>query len=56
MTTAKESNSQRAARIAESGNGQTMRTRIIRDRKTYTRKDKHKKKSIADAMDFAFIY
>ena len=51
---AKETRAQRAARIAESGNGATLRTRVAPDRKKYSRKEKHKGQSIARAMDFAF--
>ncbi len=51
---AKESRRLREERIAGTGNGATLRTRIVRDRKKYTRKIKHLNKSIAEAMDFAF--
>lgn len=49
----KETRAQRAARIAGTGNGATLRTRTVRDKTKYTRKIKHK--SIANAMDFAFL-
>lgn len=51
----KETKAQRAARIAGTGNGATLRTRLVLDRKKYSRKIKHKGQSIANAMDFAFI-
>ena len=44
-TKAKETKKQRATRIAESNNGRTMRTRVVKDKKKYTRKTKHKKYS-----------
>lgn len=47
----KESKAQRAARIAGTGNGATLRTRVKPDKSKYCRKIKHK--SIALAMDFA---
>ena len=50
----KESKSQREARIAGTGNGATLRTRVRLDRTKYSRKIKHKK-SIAEAMDFAIM-
>lgn len=53
---AKESRRLREERIAGTGNGATLRTRIVRDRKKYTRKIKHLNKSIAEAMDFAFLW
>jgi hypothetical protein len=53
---AKESRRLRDERIAGTGNGATLRTRIVRDRKKYTRKIKHLNKSIAEAMDFAFLW
>lgn len=52
ITDIKETRAQRAARIAGTGNGATLRTRTVRDKKKYSRKEKHK--SIALAMDFAF--
>lgn len=55
-TKAKESRRLREERIAGTGNGATLRTRIVRDRKKYTRKIKHLNKSIAEAMDFAFLW
>lgn len=53
MKPAKESARLREERIAGTDNGLTLRTRVVRDRKKYTRKIKHRK-SIAEAMDFAF--
>ena len=44
-TKAKETKRQRAERIANSNNGKTMRTRVVKDKKKYTRKTKHKKMS-----------
>lgn len=52
----KESAAQRAARIAGTGNGATLRTRLVKDRRKYTRKIKHKARSIAQAIDFVFYY
>ena len=52
---AKESARLRDERIAGTSNGMTLRTRVVRDRKKYSRKIKHIKKSIAEAMDFALI-
>lgn len=53
---AKESARLREERIAGTSNGMTLRTRVVRDRKKYSRKIKHSKKSIAEAMDFARIW
>ena len=53
---AKESARLRQERIAGTSNGMTLRTRVVKDRKKYTRKLKHNKKSIAEAMDFALIW
>ena len=53
MKQQKESQKLRAERIAGTGNGSTLRTRVVRDRTKYTRKIKFKK-SVADAADFAF--
>lgn len=39
---AKESERMRAERIADSNNGRTLRTRVIKDKKKYSRKRKHK--------------
>ena len=50
---AKESARLRKERIAGTSNGMTLRTRVARDRKKYSRKIKYTKKSIAEAMDFA---
>lgn len=44
-TKAKETKRQRAERIANSNNGNTMRTRVVKDKKKYSRKTKHKKMS-----------
>lgn len=55
-TKAKESERMRNERISNSDNGRTMRTRVIKDKKKYTRKKKHKKNDkSADEMfdDFA---
>ena len=51
-TQAKETKRQRAERIANSNNGNTMRTRVVKDKKKYSRKSKHKKftKEEVDAM------
>ncbi len=51
--TAKESARLRTLRIDGSQNGATLRTRIVRDKKKYTRTLKHKK-SLANAGDFPF--
>lgn len=53
---AKESARLRQERISGTSNGMTLRTRVVRDRTRYTRKIKHCKKSIAEAMDFVFRY
>lgn len=53
---AKESARLRQERIAGTSNGLTLRTRVVKDRKKYTRKLKHNKKSIAEAMDFSLIW
>lgn len=37
-----ETEAMRSARIADSCNGSTLRTRVIRDKSKYTRKIKHK--------------
>lgn len=39
---AKENERMRNERIAGSDNGRTMRTRVVKDKKKYTRKKKHK--------------
>ena len=54
MARPKESARLREERIAGTDNGLTLRTRVVRDRKKYTRKIKHRK-SIAEAMDFALL-
>lgn len=41
-TKAKENERMRKERIAGSDNGRTMRTRVVNDKKKYTRKTKHK--------------
>lgn len=51
---AKESTFQRSLRIQDSANGTTLRTRVIKNKKAYSRNLKHKK-SFASAEDFAFI-
>lgn len=48
---AKESQAMRSLRIDGSCNGQTLRTRVIKNKKLYNRNFKHKK-SFADAGDF----
>lgn len=52
MLIPKESERMRKERIAGTGNGATLRTKVVQDRKKYSRKEKHCKKSIAEAMDF----
>lgn len=37
-----ESRAMRSARISESCNGSTLRTRIVSDKTKYTRKEKHR--------------
>ena len=54
-TKASESVSQRKARVAGTGNGATLRTRVVQMKSKYSRKEKHKGQSIARAMDFAFF-
>ena len=54
MDQTKETKSMRKARVTETANGNLWKTRVVRDRTKYSRKQKHKK-SIAEAMDFAFI-
>lgn len=39
---AKENERMRKERIAGSDNGRTMRTRVVKDKKKYSRKKKHK--------------
>ncbi len=39
---AKENERMRKERIAGSDNGRTMRTRVVKDKKKYNRKNKHK--------------
>ena len=39
---AKENERMRKERIAGSDNGRTLRTRVVKDKKKYTRKKKHK--------------
>lgn len=46
---AKENERMRKERIAGSDNGRTMRTRVVKDKKKYTRKTKHKKFTQEDA-------
>ena len=52
-TKAKETKRQRAERIANSNNGNTMRTRVVKDKKKYSRKTKHKK-MMKEEIDSAF--
>ena len=47
-TKAKENERMRKERIAGSDNGRTMRTRVVKDKKKYTRKKKHKEEFNAD--------
>lgn len=42
MVKAKESKKLRNERIAGTNNGQTLRTRVVKDKTKYTRKKKHK--------------
>ena len=53
-TVAKENERMRKERIAGSDNGRTMRTRVVKDKKKYTRKTKHKKNenSAAEMFDY----
>lgn len=46
---AKENERMRKERIAGSDNGRTMRTRVVKDKKKYTRKSKHKEFTQEDA-------
>ena len=46
---AKENERMRKERIAGSDNGRTMRTRVVKDKKKYTRKTKHKEFTQEDA-------
>lgn len=50
---AKENERMRKERIAGSDNGRTMRTRVVKDKKKYTRKTKHKKMT-KEEIDAAF--
>ncbi len=52
---AKESQAMRSLRIDGSCNGQTLRTRVIKNKKLYNRNFKHKK-SFADAGDFPILW
>ena len=52
-TKAKETERMRKERIAGSDNGRTMRTKIVKDKKKYTRKTKHKKMT-KEEIDAAF--
>lgn len=45
----KENERMRKERIAGSDNGRTMRTRVVKDKKKYTRKTKHKEFTQEDA-------
>ena len=42
-TKSKETERMRNERIAGTNNGCTLRTRVVKDKKKYTRKKKHKK-------------
>lgn len=46
---AKENERMRKERIAGSDNGRTMRTRVVKDKKKYTRKTNHKEFTQEDA-------
>ena len=46
---AKETERMRKERIAGTDNGRTMRTRVVKDKKKYTRKTKHKEFTQEDA-------
>lgn len=46
---AKENERMRKERIAGSDNGRTMRTRVVKDKKKYTRNTKHKEFTQEDA-------
>ena len=46
---AKENERMRKERIAGSDNGRTMRTRVVKEKKKYTRKTKHKEFTQEDA-------
>lgn len=48
-TKAKETKRQRKERISNSNNGATMRTRVVKNKKKYTRKTKHKEFTQEDA-------
>lgn len=50
-TKAKENERMRKERIAGSDNGRTMRTRVVKDKKKYTRKTKHKEFTQEDANE-----
>lgn len=50
-TKAKENERMRKERIAGSDNGRTMRTRVVKDKKKYTRKTKHKEFTQEDAEE-----
>lgn len=45
---AKENERMRNERISGSDNGRTMRTRVVKNKKKYTRKSKHKEEFNAD--------
>ena len=50
-TEAKENERMRNERIAGSDNGRTMRTRVVKDKKKYTRKKKHKENELNNAHE-----
>lgn len=54
MDNTKESSRLRNERICGTQNGLTLRTRVVSDKSKYSRKIKHSKRSIAEAMDLAF--
>lgn len=52
MASGKESTRLRNERISGTQNGNTLRTRVVKDKSKYSRKIKHSNKSIAVAMDY----
>ncbi len=53
-TKAKETKRQRKERISNSNNGATTRTRVVKNKKKYTRKTKHKQMS-KEEIDEKFV-
>ena len=51
-TKASESVSQRKARVAGTGNGATLRTRVVQMKLKYSRKEKHKVHRESDGFRF----